>query len=155
LLIRRSITDVRSRPFQNKVVQRDIHERLWRSKAIGGRSRTALRLRRTSLVSITTRADPGHGCIATFNGNALLPRWQVIPPRANPTPAKKKDAKPNYAKNKSIASRVDTVVNQEVRRIASGSRGSESNPNTSSPWSLWRRAHQRCSSASLKSKRQN
>src|SRR6202158_1045899 len=41
-------------------------KRWWRSKAIGGRSRTVLRQRKTSSGSITTRADPGMGGIPTF-----------------------------------------------------------------------------------------
>src|SRR4029077_11376551 len=40
-------------------------KRWWQSKAIGGRLRTVLRPRKTSSDSITTRADPGMGGIAT------------------------------------------------------------------------------------------
>jgi Resolvase, N terminal domain len=45
---------------------RDLMVRWWRSKGIDGRSRTVLRPRKTSSGSITTRADPGMGGIATF-----------------------------------------------------------------------------------------
>ena len=66
LLIRRHITDGDLAFFTTWCQRQHPSKRWWRSKAIGGRSRTVLRPRKTSSDSITTRADPGMGGIATF-----------------------------------------------------------------------------------------
>src|SRR3977135_2597510 len=61
------ISPMANSPSSPPGVQREHpSKRWWRSKAIGGRSRTVLRPRKTSSGSITTRADPGMGGIATF-----------------------------------------------------------------------------------------
>jgi SRSO17 transposase len=66
LLIRRHIADGDLAFFTTWCPAGTSIETLVRSKAIGGRSRTVLRPRKTSSGSITTRADPGMAGIATF-----------------------------------------------------------------------------------------
>src|SRR3954469_282949 len=83
-------------------VQRErLSKRWWRSKAIGGRSRTALRRRRTSLVSITREQILAWLAPPRFLGDARLRHDGGDPPSRQSTAAQKNET-PN-GKNKSIA----------------------------------------------------
>src|ERR1700722_13067721 len=113
-------------------------KRWWRSKAIGGRSRTVSRPRKTSSDSIATRAYPGvGGGIATFLGDARLRH-----DGGNPPPPKK-NATPNHGKHKITAT--PSLIRwsiQQVRRIAIRLARKRIQLAHVIAWSLWRRAHQ-------------
>src|ERR1700682_1346289 len=130
-------------------------KRWWRSKAIGGRARTVLRPRKTSSGSITTRADPGMGGIASFLGDARL-RHDGGDPPSRQSAAAKKNEKPGHSKNQSIAT--PSLIRwsiQEVRRIAIRLARQRIQPAPVIAWSLWRRAHQAVAQrAHFKAKRQ-
>src|ERR1700722_9557726 len=127
-------------------------KRWWRSKAIGGRSRTVLRPRKTSSGSITTRAGWHRHVSLVMLAFAMM---AGIRRRANPPPQKKNET-PNHSKNQSVAT--PSLIRwsiQEIRRIAIRLARKRIQPAHIIAWSLWRRAHQAAAQrAHLKAKRQ-
>jgi hypothetical protein len=91
-----------------------------------------------------------------FPGDARLRHDGGDPPSRQSNAAQKKDATPNYGKNKSIA--IPPLIRwsiQEVRRIAIRLARKRIQPAHIIAWSLWRRAHQAAAQrAHFKSKRQ-
>jgi len=71
--------------------QHPSEKRWWRSKAIGGRSRTVLRPRKTSSDLDHNESRSWHGWHRTFLGDARLRHDAAISHRANPPPLKKRN----------------------------------------------------------------
>src|SRR5476651_2133703 len=127
----------------------------WRSKAIGGRSRTVLRPRKTSSGSITTREILAWVASPRLPGDARLRHDGGDPPLRQSAAAQKNET-PNRGKNQRIAtaSLIRWSI-QEVRRIAIRLARKRIQPAHIIAWSLWRRAHQAAAQrAHFKTKKQ-
>src|SRR6202035_4122340 len=112
-------------------------KRWWRSKAIGGRSRTVLRPARSQREQILAWvASP------RLPGDARLRHDGGDPPSRQSAAAQKNET-PNRGKNQRIAtaSLIRWSI-QEVRRIAIRLARKRIRPAHIIAWSLWRRAHQ-------------
>jgi len=157
LLIRRHIADGDLAFFTTWCPAGTSIERWWRSKATGGRSRTASRPRKTSSGSITTRADHGMAGIARFPGDARL-RHDGRDPTSRQSAAAQKNETSYPGKNQGTAT--PTLIRwsiQEIRPHRHQTRGETvSNPHISSAWSTLAQSSPSCRSASaLQSKTGN
>jgi len=100
-------------PFSPPGAQQEHPSKRWsRSKAIAGRSRTVLKLPKTSLGSITTRSRSWHGWHRHVSyGDARLAMMAVIRHHANSAAAKKKRNANQRQKQKPSSLVIDPMVN--------------------------------------------
>src|SRR4029077_7348980 len=129
-------------------------KRWWRSKAIGGRSRTALRPQKTSWARSQREQILAWVASPRFPGDARLRHDGGDPPSRQFAAAQKNET-PNHGKTQNIAN--PSLIRwsiQEVRRIAIRLARKRIQPAHIIAWSLWRRAHQAAAQRAHFKKRQ-
>src|SRR3984893_9168987 len=143
-------------PFSPPGAQREQPLKRWsRSKAIDGRSRTALKPRKTSSGSITMRADPGMAGTSCVLGDARLRHDRRDPTSRQSATAQKNETAPPGKSQSIITPPLIRWSIQEIRRIAIRLARKRIQPARIIAWSFWRRAHQDAAQrAHFKSKKQ-